>query len=214
MFDYKFTQDWFSSEQKYWDVIIPKYKPSKILEIGSFEGRSTVYMIEKCSEYGPVELYCIDTWNGSDEFIAAGMDVSSIEQTFKHNIQNTKNYSKNNSCVYMLKSTSYESLAQLITTNKHFLYFDLIYIDGSHYASDVLTDACMSFPLLKENGILIFDDYRWGNFLENKSKYVLPKTGIDAFIDVFGDKIELIQFDDDPYQKYFIKNTKNAQKIN
>jgi hypothetical protein len=33
----------------------------------------------------------------------------------------------------------------------------VIYIDGSHEPMDVLTDAVMSWPLLRSNGILIFD---------------------------------------------------------
>ena len=37
--------------------------------------------------------------------------------------------------------------------------FDLIYIDASHYAPDVLSDAVLAFKLLKPGGILIFDDY-------------------------------------------------------
>ena len=39
--------------------------------------------------------------------------------------------------------------------------FDLIYIDGSHTAADVLTDAVLAFQLLRVGGVMIFDDYLW-----------------------------------------------------
>ena len=41
----------------------------------------------------------------------------------------------------------------------------------------------MCFPLLKEGGLLIFDDYEWKGFphpLRN------PRMGIDAFLAVYG----------------------------
>jgi predicted O-methyltransferase YrrM len=40
-------------------------------------------------------------------------------------------------------------------------YFDFIYVDGSHQAPDVLCDALLSFRLLKNNGVIAFDDYLW-----------------------------------------------------
>ena len=37
---------------------------------------------------------------------------------------------------------------------------DVAYIDGSHRACDVLTDAVLSWPLLKVGGMIVFDDNR------------------------------------------------------
>ena len=36
--------------------------------------------------------------------------------------------------------------------------YDIIYIDGSHEARDVLEDAVLAYRLLKIGGLLIFDD--------------------------------------------------------
>ena len=44
--------------------------------------------------------------------------------------------------------------------------FDFIYIDGSHIAKDVLTDACMAWPLLMPKGLMVFDDYMWEIWVE------------------------------------------------
>lgn len=36
---------------------------------------------------------------------------------------------------------------------------DLLYIDGSHFAHDVMADWCYAWPLLKRGSLVIFDDY-------------------------------------------------------
>ena len=40
-------------------------------------------------------------------------------------------------------------------------HYDLIYVDGSHTARDVLQDAVLGWGLLKRGGLMIFDDYLW-----------------------------------------------------
>ena len=76
-------------------------------------------------------------------------------------------------------------------TNKTSNYFDFIYIDGSHMASDVLSDAILSFELLKIDGIMGFDDYLWklpntDNLLTN------PKIAIDTFTNIFSFRIQIL----------------------
>ena len=44
--------------------------------------------------------------------------------------------------------------------------FDFIYIDGSHEFFDVYNDAIYSFKFCKKGGYLVFDDYFW-TFYEN-----------------------------------------------
>ena len=46
---YEFSRDWFTGNIPTWRQVVDKNKPRKILEIGSFEGRSTVWMVEYCS---------------------------------------------------------------------------------------------------------------------------------------------------------------------
>ena len=48
--------------------------------------------------------------------------------------------------------------------------FDFIYVDGSHEAPDVLFDAILAHKLVKNNGIIAFDDYLWAQKkMENKT---------------------------------------------
>jgi predicted O-methyltransferase YrrM len=61
-------------------------------------------------------------------------------------------------------------------------YFDIIYIDGNHEPEYVLEDAVLSFRKLKQDGIMIFDDYGWGG-------PDLTQRGIDAFLSGFHKRI-------------------------
>lgn len=67
--------------------------------------------------------------------------------------------------------------------------YDILYIDGSHLASDVLQDAVISWGLVKLGGIIIFDDYDF-IFADNPAENT--KVGIDTFITTYSQKINLI----------------------
>jgi len=84
------------------------------------------------------------------------------------------------------KGTSTRWLAHAIKEEEAFHF---IYIDGSHIAKDVLTDACMAWPLLKPKGIIVFDDYVWGDPRDILHR---PKAAIDAFTTIFAEEAEII----------------------
>lgn len=66
--EFEFTKDWFSSANlNIWAQVVDHLRPKRILEIGSFEGRSMCWLIEHCAAQNPLEVYCIDTWEGSAE---------------------------------------------------------------------------------------------------------------------------------------------------
>jgi hypothetical protein len=48
----------------------------------------------------------------------------------------------------------------------------------------------LSFRLLKVGGIMIFDDYGWGN---HRGTLLHPKPGIDAFLDVYADQLVVLR---------------------
>ena len=64
--------------------------------------------------------------------------------------------------------------------------YDFIYIDGDHSEDAVWLDAKLSFPILKDESILIFDDYGFG---KNKRS---PKNAIDRFLKEYKDQIEVL----------------------
>ena len=60
--------------------------------------------------------------------------------------------------------------------------FDIVYVDGSHRAADVYSDAALTWPLVAAGGIVIFDDYEFDQMEEEAER---PKLGIDAFLAAF-----------------------------
>lgn len=211
MTEYQFTQDWFHWAPPVWKQLIPMLpaKNRSFLEIGSFEGRSTVWIVENMMNSGDW-IDCVDTWEGGEEH--GDEDMLSVEERFNYNVElalsprsieqrrpemclgHTSYYGMNrmglDMSLYKYKCRSSEYLA---TKLSHFVdckdLFDFIYIDGSHIAKDVLTDACMAWPLLKQGGIMVFDDYMWG---PPRDVLHRPKVAIDAFCNIFAETARIV----------------------
>lgn len=181
MSDYQYTKDWFGWAPKVWEQLIPHLPSRKdFLEIGSFEGRSAVWIAQNMMEDGG-ELICIDTWEGGSEHVNG--EMVGAEDRFHNNVGLVMGNFVDRK-VRPIKSTSVEALGALIAEKKR---FDFIYIDGSHLAKDVLVDACMAWPLLKKTGFMVFDDYAWkppGFTLLQR-----PKVAVDAFVNMFEDEL-------------------------
>ncbi|MDP2009232.1 MAG: class I SAM-dependent methyltransferase [Phenylobacterium sp.] len=193
---YEFSRDWFSGNLPTWRQIVDKNKPRKILEIGSFEGRSTVWMMEYCSIAvgGDIEIWCADTWGGGIEHQKGGRietDMSDVERRFDRNIEIARGVAPHKVDIHKLKTFSNLAMAKLIADGKT-EYFDLVYIDGSHQAPDVLMDAVMAFQVLKVGGIMIFDDYLWSMDAPGTQDVLkMPKPAIDAFMNIFQRKMNI-----------------------
>jgi predicted O-methyltransferase YrrM len=180
--DYKFTQDWFHWAPEVWEKFIPLLPGrERMLELGAYEGRSTAWIVEHMLEDGGV-LLSVDTWQGAEEHVAAGADMGAVENNFDHNVR-ILNEKYECRTILKFKKTSYEALASLAGGPP----FDFIYIDASHTAPDVLTDACVAWPLLKDNGIMVFDDYLWGDIRDILHR---PKVAVDAFVNIFSEQLK------------------------
>lgn len=181
--DYKFTQDWFHWAPQVWEQLIPHMpERKKFLEIGAFEGRATTWIIENMMSDGG-EIVCIDTWQGGEEHVNG--EMNNAKANFNHNI-NLVREKYINKYVTAIEGLSHEWLPALSQDNWR---FDFIYVDGSHIAKDVLTDACMAWPMLKTGGIMVFDDYLWGDM--SRPNHV-PKPAIDAFVNIFIEELNIV----------------------
>ena len=210
MTEYTFTQDWFSHNIPVWEqlaTLLPERK--SFLEIGSFEGRSAVWIIENMMNPGDW-IDCVDTWEGSEEH--KNGELNGAEARFDHNIIAVLNCNsalhrsredswghtrfasdgpdRTNNRVYKYKAASTEFLAGKLA---HWVdgknLYDFIYIDGSHTAKDVLTDACMAWPLLKQGGLMVFDDYLWG---ESRDILHRPRLAVDFFVNIFAESLDIV----------------------
>lgn len=201
MNNYKYTVCWFTvaDMDKYISRNIDISKQIDILEIGSYEGRSSVWFLENIIKNNKSStLTCIDPWLDYSQNKNAFDSYSKIDSEWKLESSNIKN-----TFLYNIKETGFEN--QVIVydgQSKDILpklndkRYDIIFIDGNHAAPFVLTDAVMSWFLLKEDGLMIFDDYGWvnpkANFKDNNRTKLEPKIAIDSFVSVFENYIEVI----------------------
>jgi hypothetical protein len=173
---YRFTAWWHKSRAKDWERELAPYKGKenlRYLEVGVFEGRSLLWMIENVLTHPTSTAVAVDIF--MDEY----------EATYDANIEASGAAKR----VTKIKEPSRTALRKLPLDS-----FDIIYIDGSHTADDVLADAVLSWDLLRKGGLVIFDDYAWtgrpkGGPLPPE---LLPRVAIDAFITSYRHEAELV----------------------
>ncbi len=179
---YIFREDWFTRNIPIWEKYLSSYKGKadiQFLEIGSFEGRSAVWLLENVLTHETARLTCIDPFIEKPFFRDIPL-YKDGEEHFRHNIQLSGVSHK----VLLKKGFSQD----LLPLEKPYS-FDCIYVDGAHYKKAVLEDTVLSFLLLKQGGILILDDYLW-KF--NKDR---PKPAIDVFLKMYEGYYELLHKD-------------------
>ena len=189
----KFTADWFERvAMPVWSQFIPDLPASRVIEVGSYEGASACYLIAQLGARAPLEIHCVDPWEGTANFAGADVDMSEVEARFRRNTGLLVERSRHPVTLEIHKGFSQMVLAGLLA-QKSQGYFDLVYIDGSHQAPDVLADAVLGFQLLRAGGIMIFDDYLWRGGDDNVNNPALcPKLAIDAFINCNFSKVRMI----------------------
>lgn len=196
MSDYVFTTTWFDNvARNVWSQIVPQIRPAKILEVGSYEGASTCYLIDTLADDSDIELHCVDTWAGGLEHQTDGQapsDMAGVEARFNHNVRLAIGRARRKVSVTIHKGFSDDCLLRLLNAGKKG-FFDFVYVDGSHQAPDVLSDAVLAFKLLRVGGFMAFDDYLWTETLPyGKDPVRCPKLAIDSFTNVYCRKLEVI----------------------
>lgn len=172
--------DWFSNNTNIFKKNLNTYSgiPNlKFLQIGAYTGDASLWLLKNILTDSSSILIDVDTWQGSEEGIHKKFDWSDVESTYDKKVSDYKNIIKH-------KTTSIEYLSNCLDR------FDFIYIDGDHTADGVYSDAILSFPLLKDKGIMAFDDYLWHHDTNNPS--LEPKQGIDKFIESVKDQVKVI----------------------
>ena len=169
---YRLANNWFN----HIDVSNYSNKQIKYLEIGAFYGANIISVANTYGLHNDSKLYCIDPWEDYDEYPEYKNKQSSTYNSFINNINNSGVKDK------FIINRGYSNL-EIPKFQDDF--FDIIYIDGNHEPEYVLEDAVLSFRKLKQNGIMIFDDYGWGG--PN-----LTQKGIDGFLSGYHKKIKIL----------------------
>jgi predicted O-methyltransferase YrrM len=174
------TEHYFARDIPFWEKALEPYKGKPdihYLEVGLFEGRSAMWIMENILTDPSARLTGIDPFFDSYENYAGG---KSYKEVFLGNLKASGGESKAN----IIQGFSQIELRKLPPNS-----FDIIYIDGSHERADVLEDAVLSWRLLKDGGTLIFDDY----LLPGDER---PKSAIDAFVSFYGKHFDVIHVDE------------------
>jgi predicted O-methyltransferase YrrM len=199
--EYQFTVDWFTPHWPHWIEVTHGRNIRTALEVGSFEGLSTCRMIEHFGARNEFHIFCIDTWAGGREH---GKELmTSVEERFDSNTTKAIADSKNLTKVTKLKGFSSDHLFALVSQGMR-ASFDLVFIDGSHQAADVLLDILLSYELARVGALLICDDYLW-KMEQHGAEDLLncPRLAIDAFKNIYARKV--LQLSRPAYQCYLEK---------
>ncbi len=146
-------------------------RPVHGLEVGCLEGRSLIWCAENiCRHPGSTIL---------------GIDPSRNPACYARLLANVAQCPMANK-ITLRRESSFTAIPSLDSN-----HFDFAYIDGDHEGKSVLFDGLAAFDKLKPGGILIFDDYKWTNPIGWPCS-ILPKPGIDAFLNVCGPWLELL----------------------
>ena len=141
----------------------------KILEIGSHQGHSSLFFLWY---FKNAYIDCVDIWDNIDNKSELIFDESLNEFSER------------------LKKNKYLSLDFFANKVKKKCIYDIIFIDGSHIADDVLSDCLLSFAALKKNGLMIIDDV----FLMSEKRFQDNSLkAIDAFLNLKRDDIKILK---------------------
>jgi predicted O-methyltransferase YrrM len=201
---YQFTNGWFeAAARRVWDQLIPSVNPGLVLEIGSYEGAATCYLIDRSDPSARLVIHCVDTWAGGLEHKDMAVDMPLVEQRFDHNVRLALS-ARPLATVVKHKAPSDLALAKLLAEEGPGR-FDFVYVDGSHQAADVLCDAVLGFRLLRVGGVMVFDDYLWTEALPGGVDPLrCPKPAIDAFTTLHWRQLEIFRA---PLYQLYVRKT-------
>ena len=144
---------WCNYTETY-DMIVDEIADDgKIVEIGSFLGRSTHYLATALVNAGKenVKIYSVDTYAGSTEH--SGLN---LPQDFMHIFKENLQYFIGRNMVNVCQGRSDEKrILDMFEDNS----VDYIMVDGAHEYDAVQDDILNWWPKLKENGTMVGDDY-------------------------------------------------------
>lgn len=128
-----------------------------IIEIGSWQGKSTIYLAEGAKQSKNGAVYAIDHFKGNPGS-ASGYkinkdDLSDLKDSFLANIKKAGV----SDTVKLLDINSREA-AGILKNQK--IEARLLFIDGNHSYEGIKNDFDNYFDLVSDGGIIILDDYR------------------------------------------------------
>jgi predicted O-methyltransferase YrrM len=177
MDNYKYSQNWFLGSEIKNRLLqfLDKSKQNKLLEIGCFEGLSSVFFADNFLDNSNSSLTCVDPFLNVDNNDHKQFLQNNEEMNFDYNISICKNSDK----IIIHKITSD------IFFEKNNETYNFIYIDGCHEPDFIKRDMENSFNILEKNGIMWMDDYGGGDGIR-------IKNNMNTFLQKYNGQYELI----------------------
>jgi predicted O-methyltransferase YrrM len=125
-----------------------------VVEIGSWQGRSTSFLARAVSDSGNGRFFAIDHFKGNvgkeASYVIGKQDLSDLKHSFMSNMKSLNL----DSSVNLLDMTTIEAAREFRLEQIRFLF-----VDGNHTYEGVSQDIELFFPLLCPSAIIVFDDF-------------------------------------------------------
>lgn len=164
------STDWLTGKLPYWFMALEKFEARQVsvLEVGAFEGRSTIAFLEMLPQ---ARVTAIDVFPDDTE---AKFD------------KNTEPYGER------CRKYNGRALGILDRMNGQDRKFHVIYLDASKKRQNVLALSVAAWPLLRINGIMIWDDFKWK---PDKDDAERPESAIKLFCEAFAPCLTILHND-------------------
>lgn len=142
---------WFSYSELYDFFVDDSVDDSKIVEIGSFFGKSTEYLLKKINQSGKdIKVFCIDTFEGTQN------EEFHLNLVNEHGGDIYEDFCKNIDAAKVTILKDYSNNCSDIFDN---CSIDYLMIDGDHSYDGVTSDINNYFYKVKPGGYICGDDY-------------------------------------------------------
>lgn len=154
---YRFSTEWFPQfVQPLWEKFLLPRKESirSYLEIGNWEGRSSLWMLQNVLTKPGDKMIGVDPYHPKRERFAG--EYAEAEEALLANLQEyiadgrfekVREWSQ-----LWLRKQPMAGPDYAVKT------FDVVYADGAHTGRQAMEDFVLSWPLVRKNGLLIIDD--------------------------------------------------------
>ena len=147
-------------------------KTLDIVEVGTWKGTSAIEMATICRDFGiKARIICVDTWLGSPEHFMELGNYGDLYTTFVKNVK-----SKGFGDVIVPLALPTLQAIEVLKTYK--VQPDILYIDAAHEYLPVKMDMEAYWEILKQDGILLGDDYEenWPGVVQAVNEFVTERN--------------------------------------
>jgi len=149
-------------------------KKINILEIGTYAGISLIELVKLIPNSFGTGIYLWTNYNENE--LLQVIDNLKVKNSFYKNIINA-------GLANRIKGIQINSTSALFEFIKDNVFFDFIYVDGSHLLLDCYSDLVLSWQILEKGGILAIDDYVYKK--DDKNILNSPYNAVNHFLKLY-----------------------------